>query len=189
MISFEKVSFAYPCGKNIFTDFSAEIPTGGIVAAAAPSGGGKTTFLRLLAGLETPQSGTITGTDGKRFSIVFQEDRLIGHISAEKNIALANSGGDARRWLEAMALSDNAQTPVDELSGGMKRRVAIARALNYGGDILLLDEPLKGMEDALKEKIAALIKDCFPLTVISVHEEKEALLFAADTVIRLPRIG
>ena len=74
------------------------------------------------------------------------------------------------------------------MSGGMQRRVALARAMAFGGDVLLLDEPFKGLDEALRERIASRIRDVFPLTVLSVHDAEEASLMGAQ-IWRLDEMG
>ena len=74
------------------------------------------------------------------------------------------------------------------MSGGMQRRVALARAMAFGGDVLLLDEPFKGLDEALRERIAGRIRNRFPLTVLSVHDREEAELMGA-MVIQLDELG
>ena len=107
----------------------------GITAVMAPSGSGKTTLLRILLGLETADSGTVEGLAGKRISAVFQEDRLLEHLSAEGNLRFV-LGRDydaraARALLDRLDLPDTGTQPVREFSGGMKRRLALA---TYAGN-------------------------------------------------------
>ena len=86
-----------------------------------------------------------------------------------------------------MEISDVTQLP-REMSGGMRRRVALARAMAFGGDVLLMDEPFKGLDESLRERIAGRIKGRFPLTVLSVHDEREAELMGAE-IIRLDALS
>lgn len=176
------ITAGYP-GKIIFRDLSLSLPDAGAVALMSPSGMGKTTLLRLIGGLLKPIQGEIKGLDGKKISFLFQEDRLLPWASAEKNVALADSDKDARHWLNQMEIEDPSLSP-RELSGGMQRRVALARAMAYGGDILILDEPFKGLDEALRERIAGRIRDQFPLTLLSIHDPKEAELMGAS-ILRL----
>ena len=88
----------------------------------------------------------------------------------------------ARDWLSRMELADAADQLPAELSGGMCRRVALARALAYGGDILLLDEPFNGLDDALRSRVAVYIKNAAPLIVLVTHDEAEAALFDAQSI-------
>ena len=133
----------------------------GITAVMAPSGSGKTTLLRILLGLERPDSGTVEGLAGKRLSAVFQEDRLLEHLSAGGNLRFV-LGRDydaqaARATLDRLGLPDTGAQPVREFSGGMKRRLALARALLAPFDALLLDEPFTGLDRENWERARAAI--------------------------------
>ena len=178
MICFEKVCFSYP-GKEIFKDLSLEFPDQGTIALMGPSGMGKTTLLRLLAGLEKPASGQIKGSGQKKISFLFQEDRLLPWLTAKKNVALAADEEKAAYWLSQMEIENAAQSPL-EMSGGMQRRVALARAMAYEGDILLLDEPFKGLDESLRARIAGRIREKAALTVLSIHDRTEAALMGAE---------
>lgn len=182
MIDITNLSLSYE-GQRVIKNFSLRIENGEKIALMGPSGCGKTSLLSAIAGLLKPEEGSIK-TDG-RISFVFQEPRLLPWLSALENInaVLSDSPSslpEAHKWLEAVGLdSDGAKLP-GELSGGMQQRINIARALAYGGDILLLDEPLKGMDADTKatvwEKIlsAAQGKSC----VLVTHDEAEARAFA-----------
>ena len=156
MIKFEGVTFAYG-EKQVLKDFSLEIENGAHLCLFGESGKCKTTLLRLICGLEKPQAGEITGIDKKRFSVVFQEDRLMPTLTALENVAAVTDEQNARQWLERVGLAENSDKKPSQLSGGMKRRVAIARALAFDADALILDEPFKGLEAELKESIAKLV--------------------------------
>ena len=185
MIVLNRVSAGYP-EKSVLVNLSITFPDTGAIALMAPSGYGKTTLLRVLAGLKKPDAGKITGLENKKISFLFQEDRLLPWFSAEKNVALVSSPEKAEFWLNRMEIADGSQMP-REMSGGMQRRVALARAMAFGGDVLLLDEPFKGLDEALRERIAGRIKDVFPLTLLSVHDEQEAELLSAK-IIRLDHL-
>lgn len=181
-MKFEHVTAGYP-GKMIFQNVSFSLPDTGAIALMGPSGAGKTTLLRLIGGLLQPISGEIENIEGKKISFLFQEDRLLPWATAEKNAALSSDLEEARYWLEQMEIENAALYP-HEMSGGMQRRVALARAMAFGGDILILDEPFKGLDEELRERIAFRIRDCFPLTILSIHDQKEAELMGAE-IIRL----
>ena len=125
-----------------------------------PSGQGKTTLLRILMGLETPDAGSIEGLAGRRIAAMFQEDRLCPQLTAADNICLTGRGvtrAEAEADLRALGFADaDLKTPTAKLSGGQKRRAALLRALLCrGADLLLLDEPFTGMDGALVGQAAA----------------------------------
>jgi NitT/TauT family transport system ATP-binding protein len=118
--------------------------------------------------------------------MVFREDRLLPWRTALENAALfCGSEAHAKEILNALELNDALNKRPDELSGGMRRRAAIARALCYGGDILLLDEPFKGLDDALKLRVAKRMKGAFPLTVLATHDMAEASLLGVTQRVEL----
>lgn len=147
-------------GKIVLENVSLTLPDGAVACLMAPSGRGKTTLLRCIAGLEKPESGEITDRP-ERVGYVFQEDRLCDGFSAVDNIRLvtgkALSETEVRRHLEELGLAGSQDQPVRELSGGMRRRVAIARAVCFGAGLLLLDEPFKGLDDAARKQTADYI--------------------------------
>ena len=134
-------------GRPVLTDLSAVFPKG-ITCVTAPSGTGKTTLLRLLLGLERPDSGMIRLGEDCRWAAVFQEDRLLDHLPAAANLrfALGVVPREAGNMLERLGLSLEDPRPVREWSGGMKRRLALARALLAAADALALDEPFTGLD-------------------------------------------
>lgn len=175
MIEFKHVTCTYG-EKTPIRDLTLALPDAGVIGVFGASGSGKTTLLRLLAGRIRPASGMVTGLAGKRVSMVFQEDRLLPWRTALENVALVREGSeaDARDLLSALGLSAEADQMPAALSGGMQRRVALARALNFGGDVLLLDEPFKGLDAALCMEAIAVVRGRFPLTVIATHDRAEA---------------
>jgi NitT/TauT family transport system ATP-binding protein len=185
MIELKNIVCAYD-GKIVLNGLNLSLPNRGAVAVTGPSGTGKTTLLKLLAGLILPTSGSIEGLAGKRVSMVFQEDRLLPWRTALENAALfCGSEAHAKEILNALELNDALNKRPDELSGGMRRRTAIARALCYGGDILLLDEPFKGLDDALKLRVAKRMKGAFPLTVLATHDMAEAEMMGCTERVEL----
>ena len=177
--------------KVVLRDFSARFPIGAVTAVMAPSGGGKTTLLRVLMGLEAADSGTVEGLAGLRQSAVFQEDRLCEALSAAANIRLVNPALSAREVeaaLSAVGLAGCGDQRVAEFSGGMRRRVAILRALLARWDVLFLDEPFKGLDAETK---ALVLEDtrrrCQGRTVLLVtHDPDEAEALEAVQVLQLP---
>ena len=201
MIKLNKVCFSYDGEHPVLVDFCMEIPDGGAIAVMGASGSGKTTLLRILLGLEKPNSGEILGLNNKRFAVVFQEDRLLQHRTARQNVEIPLIGtqiektnvhkiaGTALRDVELNGFEDFS---VRELSGGMCRRVALARANAFarsglGRDAAILDEPLKGLDNAMKKRIVPRFIDAFATRVIITHDENEAELFGCGTIIRLNR--
>lgn len=148
-------------GVSVFENFSCAFPAGRASCIIGPSGRGKTTLLRLVAGLEAPDSGRILGVDGAKFSMVFQENRLFENLTAARNMLLTARSGfgreNARALLAELGL-DARDVPVREFSGGMRRRVALARALAAEYDILLLDEPFSGLDAAARARCIEAIR-------------------------------
>lgn len=180
MISLSHITAGYP-GKRVLEDMNLTLPEKGAVALMGPSGMGKTTLLRLLAGLLTPEKGEISGLAGKKIAFLFQEDRLLPWLTALKNVEIVSDARQAEEWLARMEIASPGQYP-REMSGGMQRRVALARALAYGGDVLLLDEPFKGLDEGLRARIAEQIREQVSLTVLSVHDQAEAALMGARII-------
>ena len=188
----EGVRFAYE-GKLVVDDFTLALPERGGVCLFGPSGCGKTTALRLLAGLERPDAGRVVGMEGKRVAMMFQEDRLLPWYTLRENLLLGmgkradvekNGEGDALAWLDAVGLAGEAGRRPGELSGGMRRRAALARALARGGDVLMLDEPLKELDDANRQRLVGLIREQArgKLLVLVTHD-REVAEALCDTVV------
>mgnify|MGYP001853534552 FL=1 len=165
--------------KEVLHGFSARLQAGTITGLMAPSGSGKTTLLRILMGLDRPQQGKITGLDGLRVSAVFQEDRLCENLNAVANIRLVTpvlTLETVEASLKAVGLGDSSRQPVRELSGGQKRRVAILRALLAEYDLLLLDEPFRGLDAATKQVVLTdTLTRCAGRTVLLVTHDSEEL--------------
>lgn len=202
MIKLNKVCFSYDGEHPVLVDFCMEIPDGGAIAVMGASGSGKTTLLRILLGLEKPNSGEILGLNNKRFAVVFQEDRLLQHRTARQNVEIPLIGTQIEKTnvhkisgtaLRDVELNGFENFSVRELSGGMCRRVALARAIAFarsglGRDAAILDEPLKGLDNAMKKRIVPRFIDAFTTRVIITHDENEAELFECGMIIRLDRI-
>lgn len=184
MLSLYKVTKRYG-PQTVFSNFSLDIPSGARISLMGASGCGKTTVLRLLAGLEEPDAGQAKreGT----ISLVFQEDRLLNALTPMGNLRLV-AGRGTSGWLEnllvRLGLEHSLGKSVSELSGGMKRRVAIARALAVNYDAILLDEPFRGLDpDARKSSAQVILEEAQGKTILLVtHDLAEAGLMGTDVV-------
>lgn len=179
-------------GEQVVLDgLDLDLPDGAVTALMGPNGSGKTTIGRIVLGLTTPDAGTVTGLDGRRVAATFQEDRLCEQLTAAANVRLVLDRGhaaDAEVTLRAAGLDDDALAkPVRDLSGGQRRRVAIVRALVAPADVVVLDEPFKGLDTAARDRLIALVRErCAGRTVVLVtHDAAEAAALNAR-VITLP---
>jgi len=147
-------------GQSVVIDrLDLTLPSEGIICLTGPSGCGKTTLIRLVTGLEKQDAGIISGVEGKTFSIVFQEDRLLPWLTAAENLDLVLHKSVSNRYLDLVQLGEDSHKYPGELSGGMRRRVALARALAYESDVLVLDEPFKGLDENLRESMIELVRN------------------------------
>lgn len=168
---------------------TAKFPSGEATCILGPSGCGKTTLLRLLMGLEAPSGGSFSGMP-ERVSVVFQEDRLLPEFSAVGNIqAVVGKQASEQAILEmlgALGLAGWERTPVRELSGGMRRRVAIARALLFPAEVILMDEPFKGLDEETKERVMTVVKERTggKTLLLVTHDPQEASFFGGS-ILRL----
>lgn len=142
-------------GRQVLRNVSMTLPERGAVCFFGPSGCGKTTLLRLICGLDRPDSGRVSIPKGLRFSCHFQEDRLLPWYTAAENLRLA--GAEPEGWLRHVQLSDAANLYPSELSGGMRRRLSLARALAHKSDVLVLDEPVRELDEATADAMLELI--------------------------------
>ncbi len=184
MIRLKNICKSYD-GKVVLRDVTMTLQEGKTHVLVAPSGAGKTTLLRILLGLVEPDEGTIEGLTGKRIGVVFQEDRLVEDLSALSNIRLVNRNLTRERVTEELALmglEGVENQPVREFSGGMKRRVALLRALLSDTDILLLDEPFKGLDEKTKDGVMERTKAlCRGKSVLLItHDQQETAAMAEE---------
>lgn len=168
-------------GQIVLDNVSVRVSKGDVIAVIGPSGGGKSTFLRLLNGLETPSSGQIYFenvdlTDAKtdinavrqKIGMVFQQFNLFNHLTVLQNITLApvklrrlsvkEAERQARDLLERIGLPDKADAYPAMLSGGQKQRIAIARALAMTPDIMLFDEPTSALDPQMAGEVLELVR-------------------------------
>ncbi len=186
MISVESVYKSYD-GRTVLKDFSLSVNAGERVCLKGTSGCGKTTVLRLLAGLEQPDSGTVTLSGDPRLSVVFQENRLLPWKTALENITVAGADRQtALGCLELLGLGGEEHKLPAELSGGMRRRVSIARALANPGDLFLLDEPIQGLDDGTAGRVLEVMnRELEGRTVVLVSHDSEEIAALAQRVIEL----
>lgn len=185
-IRIEHLSKAFD-GKKVLENFSCELPEQGVVAMMGRSGIGKSTLINLLLGLRKPDSGKIILPHGLKFSVVFQEDRLIEHMTARDNLLLT-TGREKEEIdgvLSALSLNPEETASVKTYSGGMKRRVALARGILYKADVLLLDEPFRGLDAETREQAMELVKNSWRgrLVLLVTHDEQEARSMGAERII------
>ena len=180
----------------VLRDFSYTF-TSGVYVLSEPSGAGKTTLLRILCGLEVSDSGIVLKSPHAKTVMMFQEDRLLKNLSVMANIALAvqEQSLEQKQALqkcikEALCdvdLEGTESKPVHELSGGQKRRVALLRTLFADADILLFDEPLKGLDEALKQQVVAFVKPLIESKIVIwvTHTPDEVKLLGSYTALQL----
>ena len=191
-IRINNISKAYG-DKQVLNQISNEFPAGETNVIMGASGCGKTTLLRILLGLETPDNGEVVGMPEKA-AVLFQEDRLCEDASAYENIALVlerkatRAQRDAQRHKIEQEAAQVGITKEDltqnamELSGGMRRRIALLRALLYEADCVILDEPFKGLDAATKEIVMQYVKEktAGGTTFLVTHEQAEADFFGGN---------
>lgn len=177
--------------KTIFDNFDVTFEQGKINVILGGSGVGKTTLLNAIAGIKSYE-GQIEGCEGG-VSYIFQKDRLIPSISVYKNLDLILKGvvkdkAERKRMVEQTAVDleipDVLKSLPSEISGGQAQRVSMARAFLYPSDVMLLDEPFKALDTALKTRLikqfAALQKKKNKTVVFVTHAIDECLLLADD---------
>ena len=161
--------------KIVLNNFNCTFKNKSVSFVIGKSGVGKTTLIRILMGLEVADNGEIIGIKDKKISAVFQEDSLCENLSVLFNIKLVSeniSNSQIENALELLDLKGCLYKRVRELSGGMKRRVAILRALLYDYDLLIMDEPFKGLDKVTKSKVMDF--------VINEINDKSAIIITHD---------
>jgi sulfate transport system ATP-binding protein len=190
----------------VLRDISVEIASGSLTALLGPSGGGKSTLLRVIAGLEQPDSGqvVISGVDSTRLSpqrrnvgFVFQHYAAFKHLSVFRNVAF---GLEIRRrpkaeirkrvseLLELVHLEQLADRYPAQLSGGQRQRMALARALAVEPQVLLLDEPFGALDAQVRKELRTWLRrlhDEVHVTTVFVTHDQEEAMDVADSIVVL----
>jgi iron(III) transport system ATP-binding protein len=202
----ERLRKVFPTGKPAVDDVSFTIPAGEIVVLLGPSGCGKTTTLRCVAGLEHPTSGRIhvggqvhsdpeTGVlvppRARNLGMVFQSYAVWPHMTVRQNVAYPLRSRKVKRreidqrvaeTLTLVDLSEYADRPVTQLSGGQMQRVALARSMVYQPQLLLLDEPLSNLDAQLRlrlrDDLRRIIKRVGLTALYVTHDQAEAVVLA-----------
>jgi sulfate transport system ATP-binding protein len=190
---------------HALTDVSVDIPTGRLTALLGPSGGGKSTLLRIIAGLEQPDDGRVF-VDGRDVTdipvrrrgvgFVFQHYAAFTHLTVRENVAFGLKV--ARRpkrevrervdeLLDLVQLSGLAHRYPSELSGGQRQRMALARALAVRPSLLLLDEPFGALDAKVRQELRAWLRrlhdEVGATTILVTHDQEEAMELADDIVL------
>jgi len=186
------------------TDVSVDIPHGSLTALLGPSGGGKSTLLRIIAGLETPDTGTIEigGHDSTRVTpqrrnvgFVFQHYAAFKHMTVAENVAFglsirkrpkAEIAKRVAELLELVHLEQFSQRYPAQLSGGQRQRMALARALAVEPQVLLLDEPFGALDAQVRKELRAWLRrlhDEVNVTTVFVTHDQEEAMEVADSIV------
>lgn len=184
MITLNNISFSYG-NEKIISGLSAELETNKIYCIMGPSGIGKTTLMNIISGLIKPETGKITGSEKMKKSFIFQENRLLDHMSVTDNLRYVTKDSEKiNDALRKTGLMGDRDKKVTQLSGGMARRTAIARATAFDGDIFFIDEPLYGLDTKTSQGILDLIKNTVTgkTAFIITHSPNEAF-YLADSII------
>ncbi len=207
MLRIEGLEATYD-GTPVLRGIDLEVPAGELLCVLGPSGGGKSTLLRVIAGLEEPAAGRVSleGRDlvgvpahERGVGLMFQDYALFPHRDVAQNVAfgLRMQGHDRSRTrarvtelLELVGLPGAERRPVSQLSGGEQQRVALARALAPRPRLLMLDEPMGSLDRALRERLPEELRAIFSelgLTAIYVTHDQDEALSVADRVVLLER--
>ncbi len=205
MLHIEALEAAYE-DDPVLRGVDLDVATGELLCVLGPSGGGKSTLLRVISGLEEPTRGRLT-LDGRDLAgvpahqrgvgLMFQDYALFPHRNVAENVAFglrmagqadAEARARVRDLLELVGLPGAGERPVAQLSGGEQQRVALARALAPRPRLLMLDEPMGSLDRSLRERLPEELRDIFGelgLTVIYVTHDQDEALSVADRVVLL----
>ena len=202
----EKLSKRFDTQTLAVEDISLKVKPGEFLTLLGPSGGGKTTTLRLLAGFEKPSSGRIqigsrivaddahfTPPEKRRIGMVFQDYALFPHVNARENIGFGlgrntkERSKQIERMLALVGMAPYAERMPHELSGGQQQRVALARALAPNPDILLLDEPFSNLDTGLRAQVRTdvrrILRETETTAIFVTHDQEEALSLSDEIAV------
>ncbi|MCB0060951.1 MAG: ABC transporter ATP-binding protein [Caldilineaceae bacterium] len=205
MLTVEHVSKAYTAGQPVLNDISLRMAEGEVLCLLGPSGCGKSTLLRIIAGLETADTGTLT-LDGRdltsipvhrrHFGLMFQDFALFPHRTVAENVAFGlRMAGMARKAIAArvaevlalVALEGYEDRSIFALSGGERQRVALARSLAPNPRLLMLDEPLGSLDRTLRDELVtelrSILKAIHVTALYVTHDQQEAFTIADRLVV------
>ena len=206
MLTIDRVGKVYPDGTHALSSIALDVPRGEILVLLGASGCGKTSLLRIIAGLEAASTGSVT-LDGRRIDapqaaigLVFQEPRLLPWLTVAENVGfglrrLSAAERDTKvgAILARVGLAAQRGKLPRDLSGGQQQRVALARALVVKPDVLLLDEPFSALDaltrQGLQDHLLELWADDAPTIVIVTHDIEEAAALADRIVVLEPHPG
>jgi len=181
---------------EILKDFNISFERNKITCLFGPSGVGKTTIANIIAGIVPIDEGKIEGIDNSLFSYVFQEPRLLKWYSVYDNIDFVlkdvyppdNRVNIINNYLNMVGLTEYKNYKINALSGGMEQRVSLARAFAYPSDILIMDEPFKGLDFKLKQEMISLFKSMWhksKRTVIFITHQVDEAVILSHTIYKL----
>ncbi|MFC4453203.1 ABC transporter ATP-binding protein [Deinococcus sonorensis] len=176
--------------RTVLDNLNFSAAPGELVSLIGASGGGKTTLLRVLAGLQAPAGGEVQLPAPSRVRVMFQEDRLLPWLNVLDNVTLGlgrNAHDHAREVLAEVGLGDRERDYPAQLSGGQRQRVALARALAHRPDLLLLDEPFGALDALTRAGMHRLLERLWQelnfTAVLVTHDIDEALLLSDRVVV------
>lgn len=196
-IVFSGVTKAFE-GQKVLDDFNALFDSGKVTLLMGPSGRGKTTVARLAAGLEKPDGGSITIGPGAELSFLFQEDRLLPWLNIYDNMALgllrdgeSKASGSMTaedqviEMARALEIGDSLWKLPEELSGGMKHRAALGRTFLAVSNVMVMDEPFRGLDKELKERIIRRLWNrvsAGKTVILITHDDKDAQILGEKAI-------